>query len=410
MTDERSAIDMKSMMKEGPLSTKPLRTEAPAPAASANGNETSMSDALRRTGGDVRRALASLPQGTRKYAEGLPVPGKAAAPRERPDASSARVMTPGMVLNPGEQTTSDSGNARLIYQADGNLVLYVLRAGALPTNDPNASWVARWASNTYGQPAGICAMQGDGNLVLYAPDGRPIWSSNTWGHPGAILAVQDDENVVIYEGSNAIWHTNTWIGGTVRSAFDPATMGFRFVNNFSDGYWQFGALRFATAGLCGGMSFSALDYYFAGIPIPATATTPSAVHDPLGQHINARQQESVETNLGGWVVQILNPDDHALHYWSTHDEWHKLKASIDAGAPASIGLGIYLNGGASHQVLATGYREGGQERWIFTYDPNVPSSESHLLLAPGSLHWSDRLGGDWRGFFVSSYTPKTPPT
>lgn len=278
----------------------------------------------------------------------------------------------------------------------------------MPTTT-GGDWVARWASNTWGQPAGTCVMQGDGNLVIYTPDGTPIWASNTWGHNGAYLVVQDDENVVIYDDSGAIWSTNTWVGGPVRCGFSAASMGFQFVNNFPDGYWEFGFLRFATAGLCGGMSFSALDYYFAGMPIPSQTSVPSAVNDALGQYINARQEESVLTNFGGWAVQILNTDDHALNYWSTHDEWNKLKAAIDSGVPVPLGVGIYLNGGASHQVVGVGYREAAQERWILTYDPNNPRSESYLHLAPGALHWSDELGGDWRGFFVSAYQARNPP-
>src|SRR5688572_12060669 len=188
-------------------------------------------------------------------------------------------MGPDAALNPGEEIASDSGNAKLAYQEDGNLVVYVRRNGAMPTTDPGAGWVPRWASNTSGQPAGVCVMQGDGNLVIYTPDGAPIWASNTWGHPGAFLAIQDDENVVIYDESGAIWSTNTWIGGVARSGFDAARNGFHFVNNFADGYWQFGWLRFSTAGLCGGMSFAALDYYFNGMAIPAATSTPSAVND-----------------------------------------------------------------------------------------------------------------------------------
>lgn len=297
----------------------------------------------------------------------------------------------------------------LAYQGDGNLVVYVRRSADLPTTDPNAGWEPRWASNTAGQPVGRCVMQGDGNLVVYGPNDHPIWSSNTWGHDGASLAVQDDENVVIYDGDSAIWSTNTWVGGVAHSGFDVATRGFGFINDFPDGYWQFGLLRFSTAGLCGGMTFAALDYYWAGRPVPGQTNTPSALNDPLGQYINARQQQSVESNLGGWAVQILNPDDHALNYWSTHDEWNKLRNSLDAGNPVPIGLGVYLNGGASHQVIAVGYREGAQERWILTCDPNSPRSEGHLHLAPGQLHWRDQFGGDWRGYFVSSYSPGNPP-
>lgn len=390
---------------DGPVETYPLRTSKSI--AVQGSRNSSINATLERTGGDLRRAVALVSHALNGENRQAPSGFFFGTPA-RSRAAAARSLSGDMALQPGEEIGSDSGNAKFIYQEDGNLVLYVRRDGDLPSTSPASAWVPRWASNTAGQAAGTCVMQSDGNLVIYLPDGTPIWASNTWGNPGASLFVQDDENVVIYGDGGALWSTNTWIGGIVRSGFDPRTHGFKFVNSFADGYWQFGFLRFSTAGLCGGMSFSALDYYFSGATIPSQVTTPSAVNDPLGQYINARQQESVTSNLGGWAVQILNPDDHALNYWATHDEWTKLTATINAGVPAPLGLGIYLNGGASHQVVAVGYREGAQERWILTYDPNSPSTEGYVYLAPANLHWRDHLGGDWRGLFVSSYTPRAP--
>jgi hypothetical protein len=383
----------------GPPETRSLRLTGRQSAASAVAS-ASPAELLRRTGGDMTRASALL----RAKAPRVPATRPATS-----SASEARIASPGEALSPGQHWLSDSGNAMFAYQEDGNLVLYVRRSNGMPSVDPASSWEPRWASNTAGLPAGYCVMQGDGNLVIYDPNNQALWASNTWGHPNSYLAIQDDENVVIYEGDAAIWSTNTWIGGVVHSGFDVATRGFAFINNFPDGYWQFGFLRFATAGLCGGMSFTALDYYWAGQPVPSRTDVPSATSDPLGQYINARQQQSVESNLGGWAVQVLNPDDHALHYWATHDEWNKIKASIDAGNPVPLGLGIYLNGGASHQVIAVGYREGAQERWILTCDPNLPRREGFLHLPPGALHWRDQAGGDWRGYFVSAYSPGSPP-
>jgi hypothetical protein len=259
-------------------------------------------------------------------------------------------------------------------------------------------------------------MQEDGNLVLYTGNHKPVWSSKTDRHPNAHLVVQDDENVVIYQGDRPIWSTGTWIWASVKSPFDPAKHGFHFINDFPDGHWNFGTLRFSTRGLCGGMAFTALDYYFAKMATPAKGDPPpSADHDVLGKYINARQQESVETNLGHWAPMILNPDDHALSYWSTHDEWTKLKNSINAGRPVPIGLGVYLNGTSSHQVVATGYQEGAKERWIWTYDPDDRNQQAYVHLPPGALHWRDELKAidpkwpDWRGFFVSEYHPKKPP-
>jgi hypothetical protein len=328
---------------------------------------------------------------------------------------SGDTLLPGAGLLPGQDCTSSSGNARFTLQGDGNLVLYVKRVGVRSSSDPGWHWAARWASNTAGRPAARCVMQGDGNLVIYDGQNRALWASGTVGNANVRLVVQDDENVVIYLGSHALWSTNSWVAAPARTSFSAAGNGFRFTNDFPDGYWNIGPVKFASHGLCGGMSFAALDYYFAGKPVPETATTPSATSDPLGTYIDARQQQSVAANFGHWTTMLTNPDDHALAYWSTHDEWNKLKAGVAANHPVPIGLGLYMNGASSHQVVGTGYQEGAQERWIWTYDPDWPGSEGYVYLPPGQLHWQDEIREQdpnwptWRGFFVSDYTPQSAP-
>ena len=102
-----------------------------------------------------------------------------------------------VTLLPGRHITSQNGVFMLIYQTDGNLVLY-------------GHGRALWASNTWWRGAGFAVMQGDGNLVVYDPNGTPVWASNTPGNPGCTLAVQDDGNVVIYTADHRpIWATNT---------------------------------------------------------------------------------------------------------------------------------------------------------------------------------------------------------
>jgi len=119
------------------------------------------------------------------------------APSNGPGQGGAGVLSPGATLNPGGAVTSDDGRYSLVYQADGNLVLY-------------AQGAARWSSRTDGTTPGVVAMQGDGNLVVYDSNGTPVWASRTDGHPDAQLFVQSDGNVVIYEnGGRAIWSTNT---------------------------------------------------------------------------------------------------------------------------------------------------------------------------------------------------------
>src|ERR671910_559214 len=94
-------------------------------------------------------------------------------------------MQPGEVLYPDQSIRSTNGRFTLVYQGDGNLVLY----------GPNGPL---WASGTGGRPGAICIMQGDGNLVIYDSNNQWIWNSGTDHNPGSRLVVQDDGNVVIY--------------------------------------------------------------------------------------------------------------------------------------------------------------------------------------------------------------------
>jgi pimeloyl-ACP methyl ester carboxylesterase len=101
-------------------------------------------------------------------------------------------------LAPGEAIGSPNGFYELVYQHDGNLVLYDGTGGAM------------WASDTYGSSPGVAVMQGDGNFVIYDSDDVARWSSGTWGYPGAFVVLQDDGNVVVYDTDGTpLWATNT---------------------------------------------------------------------------------------------------------------------------------------------------------------------------------------------------------
>lgn len=294
------------------------------------------------------------------------------------------------------EIVSNNGLARLVFQGDGNLVLYVLRDG---------SWEPHWDSGTWRAPqATQCVMQGDGNLVLYAAGGRPVWASNTAGNPSAFLVLQDDENVVIYANGKALWSSDTWVSAPVRAPFDHARQSFHFVNNFPDSEC-FGV---KAPGLCGGMTWSAFDYILRGRSFPVRSIVPP-MNTQLGQYIYNRQMDSVKLQLVQWGTQIVNPNDQALYDWSTNDEWVKLRNAINRGKPAPIGLGCFIDVAKGHQVLATGYRDGKKEKWIYCLDPNAPLRESTIHLRFGGRHWYLN-GGEYRGFFVAEvYSPSTPP-
>jgi hypothetical protein len=93
---------------------------------------------------------------------------------------------------------------KLVFQADGNLVLY--RGGG-------TDWDTLWASGTAGRGATKLAFQTDGNLVIYtsrAGKDAPLWASNTAGRNVSKLALQDDLNLVLYDGAGKPrWASNT---------------------------------------------------------------------------------------------------------------------------------------------------------------------------------------------------------
>jgi hypothetical protein len=123
-----------------------------------------------------------------------PNPGPNPTPNPSPGCSDH--MSPGETLQPGQSRCSANGRVKLVFQGDGNLVLY---EGSR----------ALWNTGTTNRGAHLAAMQTDGNLVVYRP-GQALWDSGTWGHPGARLVVQNDGNVVVYDPSNRpLWATGT---------------------------------------------------------------------------------------------------------------------------------------------------------------------------------------------------------
>ncbi|MFJ9769763.1 hypothetical protein ACIRVF_00765 [Kitasatospora sp. NPDC101157] len=114
------------------------------------------------------------------------------------------LLAEGGCLAPGGRVLNEDGwTADLVYQPDGNLVLY--RSDGQPL----------WASNTAGQLAFRASMQDDGNFVLYQPDGSPYWATGTNRCRASYeinqVHVQSDWNVVIYryergtDNHQAIW-------------------------------------------------------------------------------------------------------------------------------------------------------------------------------------------------------------
>lgn len=103
-------------------------------------------------------------------------------------------LAPGQSLSRNEGLRSKNGRVKLVFQTDGNLVLY---------GDGRPLW---WTGPS---DATRAVMQTDGNFVLYAGS-APRWDSGTAGRPGSRLIVQDDGNVATYPPSGgASWESET---------------------------------------------------------------------------------------------------------------------------------------------------------------------------------------------------------
>jgi len=112
-----------------------------------------------------------------------------------PVLNGSDTLFAGRRLYPNEYVDSADGRFRLVYQGDGNLVLY-------------APGSPLWASDT--DDAGWAEMQGDGNLVVYNSSHTPVWASNTSGHEGAYTSVLSDGNVVLFRSDgHPLWSTGT---------------------------------------------------------------------------------------------------------------------------------------------------------------------------------------------------------
>ncbi len=230
--------------------------------------------------------------------------------------------------------------------------------------------------------------------------------------------------------------------------FVPSRHGFQFVNRFRGYFIPFSVPSIPDLpsdtniyGLCGGMVASSYDLLLVGRSIPQGSKAPKRA-SPLHQYIYRRQNDSLGF-FGNQIVRFARwmalPDDgsHGIQK-KTADEFEKIRAKLDDGNPAPIGL-VYVSARdtlriwENHQVLAVAYTErdaGKLDEYI--YDPNhplrddvtihcerVPGGSSYLPGSPPrvttlfGLDCVQRVGNrkkkDVRGFFAMPYVPVEPP-
>jgi hypothetical protein len=189
----------------------------------------------------------------------------------------------------------------------------------------------------------------------------------------------------------------------------------------------------ARNGLCGGMVYTVMDVFTAGLaPIPDT--TNPAPGSPLFKYIVARLFASFD--LPGGVLKYyewMNTPDHDTGIWfvtrrgvawhTIKQEWPRIKADIDGGRLAPLGLVTVRSAdptmlGHNHQVLAYAYDVDDTNRLtLHLYDPNTPASRADDVRLSLDLSRPTRstaithnvnIARPIRGFFRTSYTFSDP--
>jgi hypothetical protein len=235
--------------------------------------------------------------------------------------------------------------------------------------------------------------------------------------------------------------------GYTMTDFDPERHSFRFVNSWSTGDLavdlplvggaSFKGIRY---GLCGGMSFAALDSFHADRVVPAGQTTEPADGTPLRDYVWSRQIDSLTVGGAGALARFLDwqwkplDDQHlfgvrvqkGLKTLTREEFLFELRPRLVRGEPVPLGM-VNVSGftepWGNHQVLAVGYRNrGGGHASIAIYDPNYPISAANpdgitflhtgnrrQTLGP-SPNGARAHDGRFRGLFRTPYQKKAPPT
>ncbi len=205
----------------------------------------------------------------------------------------------------------------------------------------------------------------------------------------------------------------------VSTKFSPAQNGFRFINRFEINL----PIRFqlplagmvdlndVVLGLCGGMCFAALDYYYANEPFPDVSDVDS-LDSRLVTYLASRQLDSLRIPTIIKIIEWMIMEDKDVASRAVRYEIPKLRRSLDKGEPVVLCL-IRVQGvenpTKNHQVLVTGYAFDSRTNCltIQIYDPNHPGEEVDITVEPSRsgvpAQFHQSTGELLRGFFIVPY-------
>ena len=206
----------------------------------------------------------------------------------------------------------------------------------------------------------------------------------------------------------------------VQSSFSPTKQGFRFINYFElklPVKFQLPLvgtldLNDVVYGLCGGMCFTALDYYYLQQSLPKY-TSPKEIDTKLLVYLGERQLDSLPIQNLLKVIDWMVSGNDELANRTIKNEIPRLCRLLTQGDPAVLCLirtQGFENPTHNHQVLATGFDldEKSETIKITLYDPNHPGESPTITASMNRKQFSiqQSTGEALRGFFLIPYKAK----
>jgi hypothetical protein len=224
----------------------------------------------------------------------------------------------------------------------------------------------------------------------------------------------------------------------VATQFVPSVHGW----HFSNGTWPAVAnteiaLPFgltvpvgnASNGMCGGMTYSAIDYFWAGKPIPTRIVAPADLTDGDFNYISTRLYDSFhlgdvfDKSALNKYLGYMAADGPTRAYATIREALPVIRGIISTGVPAALGLiganaaGIFdgvANLGNNHQVAAYSYRRDGSIVTLGIYDCNYNDRDdltivinADVMVNPSITH--NVSTNPLYMFFETGYTFVSPP-
>lgn len=197
--------------------------------------------------------------------------------------------------------------------------------------------------------------------------------------------------------------------------FAPLSNGFLFPNRFEiKGVSKFVKVLKSNLiyGMCGGMVFSALDYYFDHRNVPEYNEV-NELPVCYTKYLWRRQTESTSFSILLKIIHFGSLSKRKSVLKTIENELPNIIARLNGGLPAPLVIirsSLFQNPTHNHQVLVTGYEDNPSQLELLLYDPNHPGIDPRLVISHGlEVSITQSTGEPVRGFFLNHYKYQRSP-